>query len=190
MKTKTVLKVGGKEIPVSNLDKVYYPETGFTKGEMIDYYIKVAPYLLPHLKGHPLTMKRYPDGVTGPFFYEKNWSRPKPAFVRTARVKRHHEPGVIEYVVVNNLQTAGLGRRTSATSNSTRSYSKAPKAEQPAAIVFDLDPGPPANAVQCAQVALWAEGDFSRSSGWRFSSSRPGRKVCRAYIPLNTPISF
>src|SRR6202012_1333431 len=105
MTKKTALKIGGKSVPVSNLDKVYYPATGFTKGGMIAYYIKIAPVLLPHLKERPLTMKRYPNGVEAPFFYEKQCPRPKPSFVKTCKVARHHESGSVEYCLVNNLPT-------------------------------------------------------------------------------------
>src|ERR1700744_1484662 len=105
MKEHSSLKVAGQTLPVSNLKKVYYPKTGFTKGEMIAYYIAVAPVLLPHLKGRPLTMKRYPNGVDAPFFYEKQCPRPRPSFVKTSKVARHHEAGHVEYCLVNNLPT-------------------------------------------------------------------------------------
>src|SRR6201988_4291172 len=86
MPDKAELIVGGKKLSVSNLDKVLYPKTGFTKGELIDYYIRIAPVLLPHLKDRPLTLKRYPDGVEGQFFYEKNCPSHRPSWVQTARV--------------------------------------------------------------------------------------------------------
>src|SRR5262245_2003301 len=67
----TILRIEGREVSVSRLNKVFYPETGFTKGQVIDYYIRISPFLLPHLRDRPLTLKRYPDGVAGGFFYEK-----------------------------------------------------------------------------------------------------------------------
>ena len=110
--------------------------------------------LLPHLKGRPLTLKRYPNGVEAPFFYEKQCPRPRPAFVKTTKVARHHEPGQIEYCVVENLPTlvwaANLGDLELHTF-----LAKAPHVHKPTSIVFDLDPGTPATAVECAQVALW-----------------------------------
>jgi len=72
MPQKAELVVEDRKIQVSNLDKVLYPKAGFSKGQVIDYYIRIAPVLLPHLRDRPLTMKRYPDGVDGQFFYEKN----------------------------------------------------------------------------------------------------------------------
>ena len=69
---ETVVDIQGKKLKLSNLEKVLWPEVGFTKGQLIDYYVRIAPVLLPHLKGRPLTLKRYPNGVNGMFFYEKN----------------------------------------------------------------------------------------------------------------------
>src|SRR5471030_2608007 len=103
MAKSATLNVEGKDVPVSNLDKIYFPKTGFTKGEMLAYYIKIAPVLLPHLKDRPLTMKRYPNGVEAPFFYEKQCPKPTPPFVKTARVARHHESGSIEYCLAQDL---------------------------------------------------------------------------------------
>jgi len=188
MAKKTILKIEGKDIPVSNLDKVYYPETGFTKGEMLAYYIKIAPVLLPHLKGRPLTMKRYPNGVTAPFFYEKRCPKPRPPFVETARVARHHEPGSIQFCLVNNLPTlvwaANLGDLEMHTF-----LSKAPHVHRPTQVVFDLDPGPPADAVQCAQVALWLKEMLDHLELEIFVKSS-GSKGLQVYIPLNTAITY
>ncbi len=185
---KKTLKVDGKEIPVSNLEKVYYPKTRFTKGEMIAYYIKIAPLLLPHLEGAPLTMKRYPNGVDGFFFYEKQCPKPRPPFVKTARVARHHEPGSIDYCLVNNLPTlvwvANLGDLEMHTF-----LSRAPKVQQPTQIVFDLDPGAPADAVQCAEVALLIREMFSKLGLECFVKSS-GSKGMQLYLPLNTPTSY
>ena len=86
MADKAELIVAGKKLPVTNLNKVLYPKAGFTKGQMIDYYIRSAPVLLPHLKDRPLTMKRYPNGVDGMFFYEKNCPTHRPPWVKTAKV--------------------------------------------------------------------------------------------------------
>ena len=76
----------GRELTLSNLDKVLYPEAGFTKAEVIDYVSRVAPVLLPHLEDRPLTLKRYPDGVAGEAFYEKNCPKHRPPWVETAKV--------------------------------------------------------------------------------------------------------
>ena len=188
MAKKTTLKVEGKELAVSNLEKVYYPKTGFTKGEMIAYYIKIAPHLLPHLKGRPLTLKRYPNGVDAPFFYEKQCPKPRPSFVKTASVKRHHEPGAIEYCLVENLPTlvwaANLGDLELHVF-----LARAKAVDRPTQIVFDLDPGAPADAVQCAQVALWLKEMFDRL-GLEIFVKSSGSKGMQVYVPLNTPTSY
>jgi len=180
--------VEGEDVPVSNLDKIYYPKAGFTKGEMLAYYIKIAPVLLPHLKNRPLTMKRYPNGVEAPFFYEKQCPKPTPPFVETCQVARHHQPGSIRFCLANNLPTlvwaANLGDLELHTF-----LSKAPDIHKPTEIVFDLDPGPPANAVQCAQVALWLREMFS-NLGLEIFIKSSGSKGMQAYIPLNTPTSY
>jgi len=188
MAKPAVLAVAGKKIAVTNLNKIYYPQVGFTKGEVIDYYIRIAPLLLPHLKGRPLTLKRYPNGVEAPFFYEKQCPRPKPPFVETCRVARHHQPGDIHFCVVNNLPTliwaANLGDLELHTF-----LSRAPRVGRPTQIVFDLDPGPPADAVACAQVALWLREMFDHLGLQSFVKAS-GSKGLQLYIPLNTPATY
>ena len=188
MPKKTTLTIEGKEVPVSNLEKVYYPKAKFTKGEVISYYIKIAPVLLPHLERRPLTLKRYPNGVDAPFFYEKQCPKPTPAFVKTCQVARHHEPGSIQFCLVNNLPTlvwaANLGDLELHVF-----LSKAPKVHQPTQIVFDLDPGPPADAVQCAQVALWIREMFE-NLGLEIFVKSSGSKGMQVYVPLNTPTTY
>src|SRR3954465_3387892 len=105
MRKTEVLEIEGREVTLSNIDKVMYPASGFTKGQVIDYYIKASKLILPHLKDRPLTLKRYPDGVTGEFFYEKNISRFAPKWIKSAGVERKHTAGVIRYVLVNDLPT-------------------------------------------------------------------------------------
>jgi len=188
MAKSSTLEVEGKAVPVSNLDKVYYPQAGFTKGEVLAYYIKIAPVLLPHLRDRPLTMKRYPNGVEAPFFYEKQCPKPTPPFVETCQVARHHKPGAIQFCLVNNLPTlvwaANLGDLELHTF-----LSKAPKIHKPTQIVFDLDPGAPANAVQCAQVAVWLRELFGKLSLETFVKSS-GSKGMQVYVPLNTPTTY
>jgi bifunctional non-homologous end joining protein LigD len=188
MSKKTTLEVEGKAVSVSNLDKVYYPGTGFTKGDVVSYYIKISSVLLPHLKGRPLTFKRYPNGVEAPFFYEKRCPRPRPRFVKTCRVARHHESGEIQYCLVNNLPTlvwaANLGDLELHTF-----LSMAPNVHKPTQIVFDLDPGPPANAVECAQVALWIKEIFN-NLGLEIFVKSSGSKGMQVYVPLNTPTTY
>src|SRR5881398_3152010 len=105
MPNKAELIVEERKIQVSNLDKVLYPKVGFTKGQVIDYYIRVAPVLLPHLKDRPLTMKRYPNGVEGEFFYEKNCPSHRPKWVKTAKVWSEGNQRIMNYCLVNDLPT-------------------------------------------------------------------------------------
>src|SRR4026209_1935877 len=103
MSKKTEIEVAGKKLMVSNLDKVLYPEAGFTKGQVIDYYIRIAPVLLPHLKNRPITLKRYPNGVDGFFFYEKQCPSHRPKWVKTTKVPSKREEVHIDYCVLNGL---------------------------------------------------------------------------------------
>jgi bifunctional non-homologous end joining protein LigD len=102
MVKKSQLEINGAKIEVSNLEKVFYPKTGFTKGQVIDFYIKISPYLLPHLKDRPISLKRYPDGVEGFFFYEKQCPPHRPEWVKTANVPRK-DGSEINYCVMNDL---------------------------------------------------------------------------------------
>jgi bifunctional non-homologous end joining protein LigD len=155
---------------------------------MIAYYLKIAPVLLPHLKGRPLTMKRYPNGVEAPFFYEKQCPQPRPPFVETCQVARHHEPGAIQFCLVNNLPTLAWAANLGDLELHTF-LSKAPHMHRPTQIVFDLDPGAPANAVQCAQVALWIKEMFDHL-GLEIFIKSSGSKGMQVYVPLNTPTTY
>jgi bifunctional non-homologous end joining protein LigD len=153
--TKVPVDIEGRRLTLSNLQKVLYPQTGFTKGEVLDYYTRIAPVLLPHLRDRPLTLKRYPEGVEGGSFYEKNAPRHRPEWVRTARIAspgstRNRE--TIDYTVVDDLATlvwvanlASLELHTPMWRVSTG---------LPDLTVVDLDPGPPATIVECCRVAL------------------------------------
>src|SRR5688500_12046136 len=153
MRKTEVVEIEGREVTLSNLEKVMYPETGFTKGQVIDYYIKVSKFILPHLKDRPLTLKRYPDGVTGQFFYEKNVSKYTPKWVETASVKRKHQAGNIRYAMLNNLPTL-VWAANLASLELHILLSKAANIQRPTSIVFDLDPGAPADFLTCAEVAI------------------------------------
>lgn len=159
---KVRVRVGDRRLVVSNLSKVLYPEHGFTKAQVIEYYLKIAPVLLPHIADRPLTLKRYPDGVDGEFFYQKNVPQGTPTWVRTARVPA---PGStkdreqVEYVVADDLPTliwaANLANLEIHTPQwrlpgDARAVDETP---DPDLLVFDLDPGPPATIVECCRVA-------------------------------------
>src|SRR5215203_705751 len=104
-KTKSILDIDGRPVEVSNIDKVLFPETRFTKGQIIDYYIRVSPFLLPHLKDRPVTMKRYPEGVRGAHFYEKDAPAYTPGWVKTFQVPRKTGKQAIRYILINDLPT-------------------------------------------------------------------------------------
>jgi bifunctional non-homologous end joining protein LigD len=182
------LTVGGREVPVSNLDKVFYPSTGFTKAQLIDYYIRVSPVLLPHLKDRPLTLKRYPDGVTGGFFYEKRCPRYRPDWVKTAAVWSDHYRTDIHFCLVNDLPSivwaANLGDLELHTF-----LARANDVERPTMMVFDLDPGAPADILSCAQVGLWLNEELESFKLQSFPKTS-GSKGLQVYVPLNTPVTY
>ena len=151
---KAELIVEGKKLPVSNLDKVLYPKAGFTKGQLIDYYIRIAPVLLPHLKDRPLTMKRYPNGVEAEFFYEKNCPAHRPTWVKTAKVWSEGNQREMHYCLAQDLPTLVWAANLADIELHT-SLARKKDIARPTMMVFDLDPGAPADIVQCCQVGLW-----------------------------------
>jgi bifunctional non-homologous end joining protein LigD len=182
------VEVEGKRLSLSNLDKVLYPATGFTKGQVIDYYARIAPALLPHLVGRPVTMKRYPDGVDGEYFYEKNAPKHRPEWVTTAPVWSRHNRRHINYLLVENLPTL-TWLANLASLEIHPSLALAQDINCPTMMVFDLDPGAPANIVQCAQVGVWLREIFDH---WGLESfpKTSGSKGLQIYIPLNTPTTY
>lgn len=187
MPTKTEMDVAGTRVAVSNLDKVLYPEVGFTKGQVIDYYVRVAKSLLPHLKNRPITLKRYPDGVEGFFFYEKQCPSHRPKWVKTTTVPRS-KGGDIHYCVMNDLPALVWAANLADLELHTFLH-KAPAIGRPTAIAFDLDPGAPADIVQCCQVGLWVKGLFD-GLGLKSFPKTSGSKGLQVYVPLNTPVTY
>jgi len=188
MAKKAELVVKGKRLAVSNLDKVLYPKAGFTKGQVIDYYIRIAPVLLPHLKDRPLTMKRYPDGVEGEFFYEKNCPSHRPSWVKTAKVWSEGNNRTMEYCLANDLPTLVWAANLADLELHT-SLSRKSKIDRPTMMVFDLDPGPPADMVQCCQVGLWLRDLLAKLKLESFAKTS-GSKGLQVYVPLNTPATY
>jgi len=188
MSQKAQLVVEGKKLSVSNLDKVLYPKVGFTKGQVIDYFIRVAPVLLPHLKDRPLTMKRYPDGVEGEFFYEKNCPSHRPNWVKTAKVWSEGNQRRMHYCLANDLPTLVWAANLADLELHT-SLSRKDKIERPTMMVFDLDPGPPADIVQCCQVGIWLRDLLGRMKLKSFAKTS-GSKGLQVYVPLNTPVTY
>ncbi|MCU1659878.1 MAG: ATP-dependent ligase [Pseudonocardiales bacterium] len=180
MPEKVTVDVDGRQLTLSNLDKVLYPATGFTKGEVIDYYTRIAPVLLPYLADRPLTIKRYPDGVDGPFFFEKNAARGTPSWVRTVTLPA---PGstkdreTIDYIVVDDLPTLVRLANLAALELHVPQWKVPKRARTPRTdlLVFDLDPGPPATITQCCQVALLLR-DVLESDGFTPRAKTSGSK--------------
>jgi bifunctional non-homologous end joining protein LigD len=153
--SKVPVEVEGRKLVLSNLDKVLYPKAGFTKAQVIDYYQRIAPVLLPHIADRPVTIKRYPDGVDGKFFFQKNAPAGRPDWVPTARLP---SPGstkardTIEYVLGGDLPTLIWAANLAALELHVPMW-RYPDVGEPDLLVFDLDPGPPATIVECSAVA-------------------------------------
>ena len=188
MPQKAELVVEDRKIPVSNLDKVLYPKAGFTKGQVIDYYIRVAPVLLPHLKDRPLTMKRYPDGVEGEFFYEKNCPSHRPKWVKTAKVWSEGNSRMMDYCLAQDLPTLVWAANLADLELHT-SLSRKNSIKRPTMMVFDLDPGAPADIVQCCQVGLWLR-DLLAGMKLKSFAKTSGSKGLQVYVPLNTAVTY
>ena len=153
---KVQVQIDGRTLTLSNLDKVLYPEAGFTKAQVIDYYERIAPVMLPHIESRPVTIKRYPEGVGADFFYQKNAPAHRPDWVPTATLA---SPGstksreTIEYLLGGDLPTLIWAANLAALELHTPMW-RYPHIGEPDLLVFDLDPGPPATIVECCRVAL------------------------------------
>ncbi len=180
------MKVEGRRLRLSNLDKVLYPATGFTKGQVIDYYTRVAPYVLPHLSGRPLTLKRYPNGVEGGHFYEKQRPSHAPEWVRSVPVVAGGR--TIDFVVCDDLATL-VWLANLADLELHPSLSLAEEVERPTVVAFDLDPGPPATIEQCCTVALLLR-DTLGQLGLECFAKTSGSKGMQVYLPLNTETTY
>jgi bifunctional non-homologous end joining protein LigD len=185
---KSELLIDGRGVPVSNLDKILYPKTGFTKGQVIDFYIRISPVLLPHLKWRPLTMKRYPDGVEGGFFYEKRCPPYRPSWIQTTPMWSDRRNAPIQFCVINDL--ASLVWAANLADLELHTYlAKAKQVNSPTMVVFDLDPGPPATIIECAQVAFILK-EILDALGLMSYPKTSGSKGLQLYIPLNTRTSY
>ncbi len=182
------VEVAGRRLALSNLGKVFYPATGFTKGQVIAYYQRIAPALLPHLADRPLTLKRYPNGVDGMFFYEKRCPPHRPSWVRTEPVWSEGNQDVIRFCVVDDLATLVWVANLADLEMHTYLH-RVPRVEEPTMLVFDLDPGPPADAIQCCEVALLLRRLFDRLHLASFPKTS-GSKGIQVYVPLNVPTSY
>jgi bifunctional non-homologous end joining protein LigD len=184
----STIEVQGKQLKLSNLAKVLYPAAGFTKQQIIDYYVRIAPALLPHLAGRPLTRKRYPNGVDEEFFYEKNAPQYRPDWVKTAPIWSEGNHRMVHYILANDLPTL-VWLANLAAIELHPSLALAKDVTCPTMMVFDLDPGPPANIVQCCQVGIWLREIFEHFSLQSFPKTS-GSKGLQIYVPLNTPTKY
>jgi bifunctional non-homologous end joining protein LigD len=185
---ESMVEIEGRQIKLSNLDKVLYPKAGFTKGHVLDYYARIATVLIPHLSGRPLTLKRYPEGVEGLHFYEKNCPAYRPEWMKTAKIWSPGNNRFMYYCVVEDLPTL-IWLANLADLELHVSLSRAPEMQQPTVIAFDLDPGAPANIVQCCQVAIWVR-DIFAGFGLESFPKTSGSKGLQVYVPLNSKVTY
>ena len=187
-KQESMLEVEGREIKLSNLEKVLYPKAGFTKGQLIDYYTRISPVLLPHLAERALTLKRYPNGVDGMFFYEKNCPKYRPPWMKTVKVWSEGNNRFMYYCEAGDLP-ALVWLANLADIELHTSLARAANVKQPTVIAFDLDPGAPADIVQCCQVGLWVREIFEQFGLQSFAKTS-GSKGLQLYVPLNTATTY
>jgi bifunctional non-homologous end joining protein LigD len=175
--TRVEVEVEGRRLSLSNLDKPMYPSVGFTKGQLIDYYTRVAPALLPHLRDRPLTLKRYPNGVDGQHFYEKRCPSHAPEWVRA------EEASGINFCVCDDLSTL-VWLANLADLELHPSLSLVDDILRPTVMAFDLDPGPPAGLTECCEVALILREALGHV-GLECFAKTSGSKGIQVYAPLN-----
>jgi bifunctional non-homologous end joining protein LigD len=179
-----VVKVAKKNVTLSNLDKVLYP-SGFTKAQIIDYYSRIAPVLLPHLKGRGITLKRYPSGTDESYFFEKQCPDHRPTWIKTASVPRRTTAGEIDYCLLND-EADLVWLANLAAIEIHIPLAKARHWNRPMEMVFDLDPGAPADIIDCCRFGLKFRDVLARL-GLRSWPKTSGGKGLHVYVPLNTP---
>jgi bifunctional non-homologous end joining protein LigD len=180
-------KTPERPVTFSNAGKVYFP-SGFTKGEMIRYYLEVAPFILPHLEDRPVTLIRFPDGVKGESFYEKNAPRHAPEWITTHQVPRRHHEGHINYILVNNAETLAWCANLGAIELHPFLH-RVPKIDTPTHVAFDLDPGEGADIFTCTEVALILK-DLFDGLGLQSFPKVSGSKGIQIYVPLNSAVTY
>jgi bifunctional non-homologous end joining protein LigD len=186
---KVAVEVGGRTLTLTNLSKVLYPEVGFTKGEVVEYYTRIAPVLLPHVAHRPLTFKRYPEGVEAEFFFAKNAPSHTPPWVRTVRLP---SPGstknreTVNYPVVEDLPTLVWAANLAALELHVPMWQVDDGGDRcnPDLLVFDLDPGPPATVVECCEVAGLVRALLGED-GLAAYPKTSGSKGLQLYVPLD-----
>jgi bifunctional non-homologous end joining protein LigD len=185
-----VVEIEGRELKLTNLDKVLYPKAGFTKAEVIDYYARVAPAMLPHLSGRALTLRRFPEGVdeSEKAFFEKRGPKHRPDWVKTATVFAGRNVGEIDFCVCEGTPTL-IWMAQLAAIELHPSLSLAKRPERPTVLAFDLDPGPPANILDCCRIALRLRQLFAHFELECFPKTS-GSKGLQLYVPLNLKADY
>lgn len=178
MADATLVEVGGRQLRLTNLDKVLYPATGTTKAEVIDYYARIAPAMVPHLRRRPLTFRRWPNGVEAASFFEKNCPGHAPDWI-----PRHDGPGGVRSCGIDE-QAALAWAGNQAALEIHAPMSSAAALDEPLALVLDLDPGPPADLITCVEVAL-ALREVLDTVGLVAVPKTSGSKGLQLYVPLN-----
>ena len=186
--TAQEVTVDGRRLRLSNLDKVFYPATGFTKGQVIDYYARVGPTVVPHLKGRALTMKRYPDGADGPFFYEKRCPSHRPEWVHTAPIWSGRNAGEVEYCVIDDLPSL-VWAANLANLELHASLGYGDRIDCPTMLMFDLDPGEGVGLLESARVAFLVR-DLLGAQGLELVAKTSGGKGIQVAAPLNIETSY
>jgi len=182
----STLQIGRRTVPVSNLDKVLYPSVGFTKGDVIQYYSEIASVLVPHLKDRPLTLKRYPNGVDAPFFYEKMCPSHRPDWVATARVETTSRP--VDFCLANDAATLVWVANLASLELHTL-LARAKNLDRPTMMVFDHDPGEGADMLDCIRVAMHFR-EMLEQLGLKSFAKTSGGKGLHLYVPLNSAVTF
>ncbi len=188
MPSKNQIKIDDRELTVSNLEKVYFAPSGFTKGAVIAFYSDIAEVILPHLRDRPLTLKRFPEGVAGEYFYEKNAPSHTPAWVKRFAVPRSEGGSDIHYVLCNDRATL-VWVTNLADIEKHVLLAKAPNLNRPTSVVFDLDPGEPAGILDCGEVAIHLKGLFDALNLQSFVKVS-GSKGLHMVVPLNSEVSY
>src|SRR5579864_5123850 len=186
-KAKHYVDVGGRQLALTNLDKVLYPGNGFTKAHVIEYYTRVAPWLLPHFAGRPVTLLRFPDGVRGKAFYEKDAPKYTPDWVQTTEVPRLAGGKPIRYICVNDLPTL-VWCANVASLELHPFLHRAGELNRPTSLVFDLDPGEGTDLASTAGVAFLLRKVLQEEAGLECFPKVSGSKGIQVYAPLNTPV--
>src|ERR1044071_4084642 len=182
------LKIGNRRLTIPNPEKVFYNAGKFTRLVVINYYLRVAPFLLPHFRGRPVTLKRYPNGIHGEVFYEKDAPSFTPDWVKTFPVPRREGGPDIRYILINDVRTLKWAANIAALELHPFLH-RVPHLDRPTHIVFDLDPGEGTDILHCAEVAFLLR-EVLEKLGLKCFPKVSGSKGIQLYAPLNTRVTY